>query len=393
MCAKINRVFLIVMDSFGMGELPDADQYGDKGSDTLRSVALSPLFCAPVLTSLGLFNIEGVSRLLAHRAVQAPLGAYARLAERSSGKDTTVGHWEIAGVVSDKSMPVFPDGFPKTIIEAFEEKTGRQVLCNKPYSGTQVLLDYGRMQAETGGLIVYTSADSVFQVAAHEQQIGLDELYRCCEIARGLLSGEYAVGRVIARPYVGEYPDYQRTRNRHDYALQPPSETMLDMLKGAGHEVIGVGKISDIFAGRGISKSVKTANNADGMRQTISLAGDNFSGLCFVNLVDFDMVYGHRNDVEGYARAVSEFDKQLEELLVHLKADDILMITADHGCDPGSESTDHSREYVPLLVYGDHIRHGVDLGTRKSFSDIAATICEIFGVDGPGQSFWHDVKA
>ena len=247
----------------------------------------------------------------------------------------------------------FPDGFPKELIEAFESKTGRRVLCNKPYSGTQVLQAYGRRQIETGRLIVYTSADSVFQIAAHEQYIGLEELYRCCEIARSMLTGAYAVGRVIARPYIGEYPDFQRTRNRHDYALPPPRETMLDILKAAGYDVIAIGKINDIFAGRGMTDSMKTSGNFEGMCQTIRMTSRDFQGLCFVNLVDFDMVYGHRNDIEGYARAVSEFDSQLGELLGRLNPDDILMITADHGCDPGTKSTDHSREYVPLLIYGE----------------------------------------
>ncbi|MDL2238067.1 phosphopentomutase [Christensenellaceae bacterium OttesenSCG-928-K19] len=385
---EINKVFLIVLDSLGIGEMPDAAMYGDVGSNTLRSITHSRFFDAPVLTRLGLFNIDGVA--FADRAVPKPLGSYARLAEKSAGKDTTTGHWEIAGVVSEKPFPTYPNGFPDSIIKEFEQKTGRKAICNKPYSGTQVLLDYGREQIETGSLIVYTSADSVFQIAAHEAYIGLDELYRCCEIARGMLVGENAVGRVIARPYIGEYPNFERTRNRHDYSLVPPP-TMLNKLEDAGLESIGVGKIFDIFAGSGVTEQVKTTSNRDGMEKTIDCVKKEFRGLCFVNLVDFDMLYGHRNDIDGYAKAVSEFDAQLAELLPLLSDNDMLIITADHGCDPGTPSTDHSREYVPMLVYGKKVRQGVDLGTRGSFADIAAAVLEVFGIEKLQNSFLSDI--
>lgn len=391
---RINRLFLIVLDSFGMGALPDAASYGDAGSNTLAAVAASAVFNAPNLCHLGLFNLDGVEETLASRGVDAPTASFARLAEQSAGKDTTIGHWEIAGLVSKTPFPTYPNGFPPAVIAEYEKRTGRKVICNKPYSGTQVILDYGRQSMETGALIVYTSADSVFQVAGHEETLGLDELYRCCQIAREMLTGENRVGRVIARPFTGTYPNFKRTANRHDYAVQPDRPTMLNQLMDAGLETIGVGKIYDIFAGDGVSEQIRTQNNEDGMDKTIVQAGRDFNGLCFVNLVDFDMVYGHRNDIDGYARAISAFDVRLGELLPLLRGGDVLMITADHGCDPSTESTDHSREYVPLLVYGETVCPGVNLGTRRTFADIAATVLELFGLPNQtdGTSFVREIS-
>ena len=374
------RVFLIVLDSVGIGELPDAENWGDKGSNTLNAIRNHPNFNCPNLEKMGLFNIEGVGG-----GVDNPTASFARMAEQSLGKDTTIGHWEIAGVVSPSPLPVYPDGFPKSVIDEFEKLTGRKTICNKPYSGTEVIKDYGKEHLETGALIVYTSADSVFQIAAHEDLVPIEELYRYCEIARDMLKGEHGVGRVIARPFNGEYP-YQRTPRRHDYSLLPPAETMLDLLKQDGKAVISVGKIYDIFAGRGLTESNRIKNNSDGMRVTIEKAGEDFDGLCFTNLVDFDMVYGHRNDIAGYASAMSQFDSELPALIEKMRSDDILIITADHGCDPATPSTDHSREHTPMLIFGNNIKEGVDLKTRKSFADISATVLEYLGVK-QGETF------
>lgn len=373
----MKRVFLIVLDSFGIGEMPDAEKYGDKGSNTLRSCTTSNELNIPYMTSLGLFNIDGVD---CKEGVENPKASFARMTEKSRGKDTTIGHWEIAGIQSDMPLPTFPNGFPDEIINKFKELTGREVLCNRPYSGTKVIEDFGRESIEKNALIVYTSADSVFQIAAHEDVISLEELYDCCRKARKILKGKYAVGRVIARPFIGEYPNFKRTSNRHDFSLLPPKDTMLDILKANNFEVIAVGKINDIFAGKGISKAIRTCGNKDGMEKTLSIAEEDFEGLCFVNLVDFDMLYGHRNDVNGYAKALSEFDVQLSKLVRKLKKEDVVIITADHGCDPLTESTDHSREYTPMLILGDKIKNGVNLGTRQSFADISATILEYFGL-------------
>ena len=374
----IKRVFLLVLDSLGIGALPDAHLYGDVGCNTLRSISRSIYFEAGNLKKLGLFNIDGVT---CGSAVSAPLGAFARMAEVSCGKDTTTGHWEIAGVESKRQMPTYPNGFPYEIIGAFEKATGRKALCNLPYSGTEVIRDYGEQHMRTGDLIVYTSADSVFQIAAHEDVVPIELLYKYCEMAREILTGEHAVGRVIARPFVGQAPNFTRTSNRHDFSLAPPATTMLDELAHSGKGVLSVGKIVDIFAGRGITEFVRTRNNDDGIARTLEMLDRDFEGLCFVNLVDFDMVYGHRNDVDGYAKALASFDRALEGILAKLRAEDILMITADHGCDPGDVSTDHTREYTPLLIYGRPIKAGVNLGTRKTFSDIGATILEYFGVE------------
>ena len=367
-----------MLDSLGIGALPDAHLYGDAGCNTLRSISRSANFEAGNLRKLGLFNIEGVT---CGEAVPAPSGAFARLAEVSKGKDTTIGHWEIAGVESKRPLPTYPNGFPEEIIRAFEAATGRKTLCNLPYSGTDVIRDYGERHVQTGDLIVYTSADSVFQIAAHEDVVPIEQLYEYCEQARAILTGEHAVGRVIARPFVGQAPNFTRTSNRHDFSLAPPATTMLDELAQSGRDVLSVGKIVDIFAGRGITEFVRTRNNDDGIARTLEMLDRDFEGLCFVNLVDFDMVYGHRNDVDGYAKALASFDRALEKILAKLRAEDILMITADHGCDPGDESTDHTREYVPLLMCGRPIKPGVNLGTRRTFSDIGATILEYLGVE------------
>ena len=385
------RVFLIVLDSCGCGEMPDSADFGDAGSNTLRACTASSRLDIPTLSKMGIFNIDSVE---CGTPVPSPTAAYGRMAEMSRGKDTTIGHWELAGLISPRPLPTFPDGFPADFIQAFEEKTGRKVLCNKPYSGTEVIRDYGREQKETGGLICYTSADSVFQIAANEADIPPEELYRICEIAREMLTGpELGVGRVIARPYTGEYPNYVRTSNRHDFSLLPPAPTLLDALKQAGLATIGVGKIYDIFAGQGITEMVRNKSNADGMEHTLHYAAQDFEGLCFVNLVDFDMLYGHRNDVDGYAAALTEFDGQLRELLPMLKEDDLLFITADHGCDPSTPSTDHSREHVPLLAYGAKIKAGYNLGTRSTYADLAATVAEYFGVKAniAGTSFLREI--
>lgn len=375
----IKRVFLIVLDSFGIGELPDARQYGDAGSNTLKAVAASKNFNTPNLAKLGLFNIDGVTCKEPHKN---PIGTFARLKECSKGKDTTIGHWEIAGIVSDRPLPTYPDGFPQDILDRFSKATGRKVLCNKPYSGTEVIMDYGKEHVQTGALIVYTSADSVFQIAAHEDIVPINKLYEYCEIARDILTGEHGVGRVIARPFTGKYPDFKRTANRHDFSINPPHATMLDYLKGSGYEVLAIGKIYDIFSGKGVSESIKTINNDDGMNRTIALLERNFEGICFTNLVDFDMLYGHRNDVNGYAAALTSFDIRLGEFIIKMRMEDVLIITADHGCDPSTESTDHSREYVPLLVYGNAIMPSVNAGTRECFGDISATVLDMFSVEG-----------
>ncbi|WRS26661.1 phosphopentomutase [Oscillospiraceae bacterium MB08-C2-2] len=384
------RVFVIVLDSFGVGALPDAEQYGDEGSDTLAAVAGHAAFCAPNLQKLGLFNIEGVT---AGQAAVEPQASFARMAEASKGKDTTIGHWEIAGVVSPKPLPTYPGGFPPKILNLLREKTGHEYICNRPYSGTQLLAEYGKEHMETGALLLYTSADSVLQIAAHTDVVPLEELYRCCGIAREIMTGEHGVGRIIARPFRGEYPNFLRTADRHDYSLEPPAFTLLDHLNQAGLDTVAVGKIFDIFAGRGISRALRTRNNTEGMRQATAMAQQEFHGLCFVNLVDFDMQYGHRNDTEGYARAISQFDSQLVPFMKELYRDDLAIITADHGCDPSTPSTDHSREYVPMLAFGDTIRGGVNLGTRQSFADIAATVQEYLDlpVRTAGKSFLAEI--
>ena len=372
----MKRVFLIVLDSFGIGTAPDSADFGDAGADTLGSIRRSAKFSAENMKKLGLFNIDGISG-----GIEAPVGAYARMTERSRGKDTIIGHWEMCGVISESPMPTFPDGFPEELLEKLSAAWGRGILCNKPYSGTQVIADYGREHIETGKLIVYTSADSVLQIAAHESVVPIEELYRDCETARGICQGKYGVGRIIARPFEGEYP-FKRTTRRHDFALVPPHKTTLDLLKDAGLDVIAVGKISDIFAGQGVTDAIKTAGNSDGMEKTMALLDRDFRGFAFVNLVDFDMVYGHRRDIDGYAAATAAFDAWLGDFRAKMRPDDLLLITGDHGCDPGFTGTDHTREYTPLLAAGDAVRPG-NLGTRTTFADIGATVADIFGVPNP----------
>ena len=392
--ASIKRVFLIVLDSFGIGCAPDAADFGDGRCNTLASLTISPELHAPNLTKLGLFNIDGVG---CGTPADSPIGTFARLRELSRGKDTTIGHWEIAGIVSEQPMPTYPNGFPKEILERLSAACdGKKILCNKPYSGTQVIHDYGREQEETGGLIVYTSADSVLQIAANEADVPVERLYDYCRAARKIMQGEHGVGRIIARPYVGSYPNYERTAHRHDFSLDPTGDTMMDALVRQGHEVIAVGKISDIFAGRGVTRSTGVnENNADGMEKTLRIQQEDFTGLCFVNLVDFDMTYGHRRDIAGYARATTEFDVQLGTFMEHMREDDVLMITADHGCDPGAPGTDHTREYVPLLAYGAQIRKGVNLGTYPTFAMIGATVADMFdaGLTTKGESLLPRILA
>lgn len=376
---KQKRVFLIVLDSFGIGAMEDAPSYGDFDVDTLRSVSGSAYFEVPNLQKLGLFNIDGVT---VGQKVENPMAAIARMTEKSNGKDTTTGHWEIAGIYSPNPMPTYPNGFPQEILDEFSEKTGRGVLCNKPYSGTVVIQEYGEEHMDTGALIVYTSADSVFQIAAHEEVVPVDVLYDYCRIARNILQGEHGVGRVIARPFIGPCSGhFTRTANRHDFSLEPPAITMLDQLKDAGKAVIGVGKINDIFAGKGITEYVYTSGNEEGIERTLEYLDKDFEGLCFINLVDFDSMYGHRNDVDGYAKAITYFDGRLLEILSKLREDDILMITADHGCDPGyTQTTDHTREYTPWIIYGPKVEP-VNFGTRDTFADIGATVLKYFNIE------------
>lgn len=386
----IKRIFVIVLDSLGIGEMHDAEAFGDKFSNTLKSLYNTKKLNIPNLMKLGITKIEGNEYF---NDKTENIASIARMSEKSNGKDTTVGHWEIMGVVSEKPFPTYPNGFPNDIIKKFEEKTEKNVLCNKPYSGTQVLIDYGEEHENTNSLIVYTSADSVFQIAAHEQKTPINELYKYCEIARSILKDEHAVARVIARPFVGEYPHYTRTPNRHDYSLAPPKMTALDYIKNKGFDVISVGKINDIFSGQGITKSIPTKSNKDGMNKTTEISKTNFNGLCFVNLVDFDSTYGHRNDVNGYTEALNEFDLWLGDFIANMNDRDILFVTADHGCDPNTESTDHSREYTPMLCYGKNITQK-NLGTRQSFADIGKTILDMLEIENDieGESFYSIIR-
>jgi len=386
------RVFLIVLDSLGIGASPDAEDFGDVGADTFGSCVRNGKLEVPHLEKLGMFHIDETS--FKRKSDHEIIGNYGKLQPKSMGKDTTVGHWEIAGVVSPNPLPTYPKGFPKDLIVAFEVATGRGSLCNKPYSGTEVLRDYGVEHILTGRYIVYTSADSVFQIAAHEKVIPLKELYEACVKARSLLVGNHGVGRVIARPFVGTYPEFTRTVNRHDYSLKPPRETILEVLQKYNLSTIGVGKIVDIFAGVGVSESYPNEGNEKNMIRTTQLAKQDFSGLCFVNLVDFDMNYGHRNDIEGYVNALNKVDAQIGQLMKVLKKEDLLIITADHGCDPGFPGTDHTREYVPCLCYGEMLVDGVNLGTRKSFADVAQTIADYLKVNyqGDGRSFYDEIR-
>ena len=386
----MKRVFLIVLDSFGIGQMPDSPAFGDGGANTLASCARSKQLQIPNLLRAGLGNIRGVDCV---EGVSNPIGAYGRMAESSRGKDTTIGHWELAGIVSDRPLPTYPQGFPEEILGPFREATGRGVLANAPWSGTAVIERYGQTHMQTGDLIVYTSADSVFQIAAHEEIVPPEQLYEYCRIARRLLQGKHGVGRVIARPFVGEPGSFKRTANRHDFSLEPPARTLLDEVKQAGLASIGVGKIHDIFAGVGLTEHVYNRSNADGMAHALAYARKDFEGLCFVNLVDFDSQYGHRRDVDGYAEALSAFDRWLPKLLEELTEEDVVIITADHGCDPGfTATTDHTREYVPVLVLGQKVKPG-DLGTRKTFADVAATVAQLLGVrlETPGTSFAGEI--
>ena len=387
----MKRVFLFVLDSCGCGEMPDAASFGDHGVNTLKSCSTSDKLHIPNLLSYGLGNIDTVDYL---PKTEAQKGACARLKEASMGKDTTIGHWEIAGIVSPDPLPTYPNGFPEELLKPFREATGRGVLANAPWSGTEVINKYGEEHMKTGDLIVYTSADSVFQIAAHEDIVPPEQLYEYCRIARKLLVGKHGVGRVIARPFIGNAKDgFTRTSNRHDFSLEPPAETMLDAVKAAGLDSIGVGKIYDIFAHRGTTEYIYTKGNTDGLNKTMGYAERDFRGLCFINLVDFDMLYGHRRNIDGYAAALTEFDGWFAEFMEKMGEDDIVMITADHGCDPAyTETTDHTREYVPLLIAGKQAKP-VNLGTRMSFADIAATVTELLGVEfnTPGKSFAKEI--
>lgn len=374
---KAKRVFIIVLDSVGIGYAPDAADFGDLGANTMKRISSSDKFNIPNLIRLGLGNVDGVDYL---EKTDSPMAAVCRLRELSRGKDTTTGHWEMMGIVSEKPMPTYPDGFPAEVLDEFSKRTGRGVLCNKPYSGTEVIRDYGKAHEETGDLIVYTSADSVFQIAAHEDHVPVETLYEYCRIAREILQGDHAVGRVIARPFIGSEGAYKRTENRHDYSLTPPKPTAMDAIGAAGLEVISIGKIYDIFSGAGIKKSLPTHNNTEGMETLLKAQESDFTGLCFANLVDFDMLYGHRQDIDGYAAALTAFDSWLPTFIDRMGEDDVLMITADHGCDPGDNSTDHTREEVPLFILGKDIKP-TNLGTRIGFATLGRTAAELLGVD------------
>ena len=370
------RVFLIVLDSCGAGQMPDCAMFGDADCNTIKRISTSEKFSCENLRKMGIGNIDGLDFL---GTVENPTARVARIAERSMGKDTTIGHWEIAGIVSENPLPTYPNGFPQELLDQFTMRTGKRFICNMPYSGTDVIRDYGKLHMQTGDLIVYTSADSVFQIAAHEDVVPIEQLYEYCRIAREILCGEHSVGRVIARPFTGEYP-FKRTANRHDFSLEPYGKTVLDAIIEQGQTVYAIGKIFDIFAGRGVSYKVFTHSNTEGMDLTLDALDHDFEGLCFVNLVDFDMLYGHRQDIDGYANAFAEFDRWLPSFIEGMSDEDILIITADHGCDPGDLHTDHTREYVPCIIYGKSVKPA-NLGTRTTFSDIAATVADYLGID------------
>ncbi len=389
--SKVNRVILIVLDSVGIGELPDAAEYGDTGSNTVGNIVkVSGGIDIPNLCKLGMGKIDGVDYLAVPQKIE---GSYGRMAEVSKGKDTITGHWEIAGLQLPYPFPTYPEGFSKEVIHQFEKLTGRGVLANCVASGTEIIQQYGEEHMTTGKLIVYTSADSVFQIAAHEEIVPIDELYRICQIARDMLQGENMVGRVIARPFVGCPGNFTRTANRRDFSAEPISDTILDKVKQKGMDVIAVGKIEDIFSKKGITEAEHTKSNMNGVDTTLKYMAEDNKGIIFTNLVDFDMLYGHRNNVEGYRQAIEEFDRRLPEIISAMKEDDLLIITADHGCDPSTPSTDHSREHVPVLIYGKSIEADVNLGTRKTFADLASTIAEIFDIENsfPGESFFRDI--
>lgn len=386
-----DRVILVVLDSVGIGALPDADKYGDEKSNTLGNISRSiGGLSLPNLEKLGLGHIEGVTEI---KKVTSPTGCYGRSSELSNGKDTTTGHWEMAGIIIENAFPTYPNGFPEDLVTKFENAIGRKILGNKSASGTAIIDELGEEHVKTGNPIVYTSADSVFQIAAHEEIIPIDELYKMCEIAREMLTGEHAVGRVIARPFIGEAGNFQRTSNRHDYSLKPHYETMLDNIKDNGMKVKAVGKIVDIYAGEGVTDSIHTKSNMDGVDKTLEYMKEDFNGLLFTNLVDFDMKYGHRNDPEGYAKALVNFDNRLPEIIDNMNDNDVLIITADHGCDPTTEGSDHSREYIPVIAYGKNLKEDVNLGTRKTFSDIGQTIVDLLNVKEikNGTSFKNEI--
>ena len=388
---EFERVVLIVLDSCGVGELPDAFKYGDQGSNTLVNTAKAVgELHLPNLQRLGLGNIASISGV---ESQKEPLASYGKMAEVSPGKDSTSGHWEMTGVILKTPFPVYPQGFPEELIKRFEKAIGTEVLGNKPASGTEIIKELGEEHLRTGKPIVYTSADSVFQIAAHEEKIPVPRLYEICQIARELLTGENRVARVIARPFVGKPGSFKRTDRRKDFSLPPPERTILDILREKKVKIIGIGKINDLFAGRGIARSIHTIDNLDAMDKLVQTMNEEKEGLIFINLVDFDMVWGHRNDIQGFAKGLEDFDRRLKEVLGLLQIHDVLIITADHGCDPTTTSTDHSREYVPLLVRGEILRKGVDLGTRRSFSDVSATLADIFKIQGTGkgESFWREI--
>ncbi|ACL77495.1 phosphopentomutase [Ruminiclostridium cellulolyticum] len=388
---NIDRVIMIVLDSVGIGELPDAAEYGDKGSNTLGNIVKN---CKginlPNLCRLGMGKIDGVDYLSVPEHI---VGSYGRMDEVSKGKDTITGHWEIAGLQLAHPFPTYPDGFPKEVLDEFEKLTGRGVLANCAASGTEIIKEYGEEHMKTGKLIVYTSADSVFQIAAHEELVPLEELYRICSIAREMLQGDHMVGRVIARPFIGEPGNFTRTPNRRDFSAEPTSDTILDIMSKKGLDVIAVGKIEDIFSKKGVTLAEHTKNNMDGVDVTLKFMAQKNTGMIFTNLVDFDMVFGHRNNPEGYKQALEEFDNRLPEILSAMGDNDMLIITADHGCDPTTPSTDHSREYVPVVIYGKGIKEDVNLGTRKTFADIACTVAEVFNAGNifPGRSFLREI--
>ncbi len=377
------RVFLIVLDSFGIGEAPDAALFGDSGANTLRSVSKSKELYIPNLIKMGLGNIDGVDSVSDCEKAEA---CHLRLSEISRGKDTTVGHWELMGIVSENPLPTYPDGFPDEVINEIERVTARGVLCNLPYSGTEVIKKYGKESTDTGKLIVYTSADSVLQIAANEAVVPVEELYAICKDVRKIMTGKNAVGRIIARPFIETEGGFIRTDRRRDFSLEPPTQTALDKIKNAGLDVIAVGKISDIFAGKGITESIPTHGNTEGIKLTRQLVRHSFRGLCFINLVDFDMLYGHRQDADGYARALSEFDAAIPGIAAGLSHDDLLIITADHGCDPSDNSTDHTREYVPVLIYRKG-EVGINLGTKRGFGSVGRLVCDSLGVETDSDIF------
>jgi len=386
----VNRVILFVLDSMGIGALPDAETFGDIGVNTLGHIAASGAFHIPNLTKMGIGNIEGVDEI---PSVSNPIAAFGRSKEASNGKDTTTGHWEIAGLKIDTPFKTYPNGFPDAIMRVFEEKTGRKTLCNAPASGTEIIEKLGEQHMKTGDLIVYTSADSVFQIAAHEEVIPLKELYHYCEIARELLRGEEQVARVIARPFIGKPGAFERTSNRRDYSLKPFGKTVLDYAKEAGLTVKSVGKIYDIFDGEGLTHEIHTKDNMDGVDQTITFLKESFKGIIFTNLVDFDAKFGHRRNVLGYKKAIEELDARIPEIISAMNPDDMIIFLADHGNDPTYKGTDHTREYIPLIIYGDAVKAGANIGTRETFSDVAATVSDILGINATpnGVSFKKDI--